>query len=99
MNKLDPYNFDGEGDVFDDRGRAVGRARLTARRPRPPDTTGERRGAEQRLVGKIVFDGAAPTGPPLDLIGKRLTMRLDDGRTLDLMLFDSGNIHVIRVFR
>ena len=88
-----------EGDVSDDQGRSVGRAHVDIRIPRAAATTSERRTAERegagRRMGTIRFQGQGLLGPPAALVGKVLTMRLDDGRTLEFMLFDSRNIHVL----
>jgi hypothetical protein len=90
-----------EGNVFDDQGRSVGRAHVDIRLPRAAATTSERRTAERegtgRRMGTIRFQSQGLLGPPAALIGKALTMRLDDGRTLEFMLFDSRNIQVLRI--
>lgn len=78
--------------------RSVGRAHINIRIARAAGTTtSERRKAERKGVGTIRFHNQGPLGVPLALIGKQLTMRLDDGRTLDFMLCDSGNIIAVRV--
>ena len=91
-------DISGDGDIFEGE-RAIGRAHVDIRVPRA--SVGERRKAERRStarrMGTIWFQGQTPLGPPLDLIGKELSMRLDDGRTMEFMLFDSGNIHVRRI--
>jgi hypothetical protein len=90
----------GDGQVFDGE-RAIGRAHVDIRVPRAAIVTGERHKAERRgedgRVGTIWFLGQTQLGPPLTLIGKELSMRLDSGRTVQFMLFDSGNIRVLAV--
>jgi hypothetical protein len=79
------------------RRRSVGRARVNIRLPRAAGTTtSDERKAEQE--GTIRFYHQGPLGPPVALVGQQLTMRLTDGRTLDFMLCDSGNIIDVRVW-
>ena len=91
-------DISGDGDIFDGE-RAIGRAHVDIRVPSA--SSGERHKAERRStarrMGAIWFQGQTPSGPPLDLIGKELTMRLDDGRTVEFVLFDSATIHVRRI--
>jgi hypothetical protein len=83
------YAVVGASDGRDGLRRLVGRAHVKIRIPRAAGTTTcERRKAERKGVGSIRFDNQGPLGAPLALIGKQLTMRLDDGRTLDFMLCD-----------
>jgi hypothetical protein len=99
MDRRDP-DISGDGDVFHGE-RAIGRAHVDIRVPRGAVATSERdkpepSGKDGRM-GTIWFLGQTPLGPPLALIGKELSIRLDSGRTVQFMLFDSGNIHVLRV--
>jgi hypothetical protein len=93
-------DISGDGDVFDGDG-AIGRAHVDIRVPRAAVATTERHKAERSgkdgRMGTIWFLGQTPLGPPLALIGKELSIRLDGGRTVQFTLFDSGNIHVLRV--
>lgn len=79
--------------------RSVGRAQVNIRFSRATGTaTSKWRRVERKGAGTIRFHNQGPgLGPPLTLIGKQLTMRLDDGRTLEFMLCDSGNIVDVRV--
>ena len=77
--------------------RSVGRAHVNIRLPRAAGTTtSDERKAEQK--GTIRFYHQGPGGPSLTLVGKQLKMRLNDGRMLDFMLCDSGNIIDVRVW-
>ena len=79
------------------RRRSVGRAHVNIRLPRAAGTTtSDERKAEQQ--GIIRFYHQGPLGPPVALVGQQLTMRLNDGRTLDFTLCDSGNIIDLRVW-
>jgi hypothetical protein len=77
--------------------RSVGLAHVNIRLPRAAGTTtSDERKAEQK--GIIRFHHQGPLGPPVALVGQQLTMRLNDGRTLDFTLCDSGNIIDVRVW-
>lgn len=80
------------------RRRSVGRARVNIRLPRAAGTTtSDERKAEQQ--GTIRFYNQGPSlGPSVTLVGQQLEMRLNDGRMLDFMLCDSGNIIDVRVW-
>ena len=73
-------DISGDGDVFNGE-TAIGRAHVDIRVPRGAPTT-ERRKAERsgtgRRMGTIWFQGQKPHPPLAGLIGKDLTMRLDD---------------------
>jgi hypothetical protein len=84
-------------DGLDGLRRSVGRAHVNIRLPRAAGTTtSDERKAEQK--GTIRFYHQGPGGPSLTLVGKQLKMRLNDGRMLDFMLCDSGNILDVRVW-
>jgi hypothetical protein len=77
--------------------RSVGLAHVNIRLPRAAGTTtSDERKAEQQ--GIIRFYHQGPLGPPVALVGQQLTMRLNDRRTLDFTLCDSGNIIDLRVW-
>ena len=77
--------------------RSVGRAHVNIRLPRAAGTTtSDERKAEQK--GTIRFYNQGPLGPSVTLVGQQLKMRLTDGRMLDFMLCDSGNIIDVRVW-
>ena len=80
------------------RRRSVGRAHVNIRLPRAAGTTtSDERKAEQK--GTIRFYNQGPSlGPSVTLVGQQLSMRLNDGRMLDFMLCDSGNIIDVRVW-
>jgi hypothetical protein len=80
------------------RRRSVGRAHVSIRLPRATGSTSSgKRNAE--LQGTIRFANQGPSlGPSVTLVGQQLKMRLTDGRTLDFMLCDSGNIINVRVW-
>jgi hypothetical protein len=80
------------------RRRSVGRARVNIRLPRAAGTTtSDERKAEQQ--GTIRFYNQGPSlGPSVTLVGQQLEMRLNDGRMLNFMLCDSGNIIDVRVW-
>ena len=92
-------DISGDGDVFNGES-AIERAHVDMRVPRGAPATGrckaERIGTGRRM-GTIWFQGQPPPGPPPDLIGKDLTLRLDDGRSVEFKLFDSGTIQVLRI--
>jgi two-component system, cell cycle response regulator CpdR len=76
---------------------SVGRANATVYVPRTAGTVSDRPAAHRKGTGIIRFHDQGPVGPPLALIGKQLRMRLDDGRTLDFVLCDSGNMAAVRI--
>lgn len=80
------------------RRRSVGRAHVNIRLPRAAGTTtSDERKAEQQ--GTIRFYNQGPSlGPSVTLVGQQRKMRLNDGRMLDFMLCDSGNIIDVRVW-